>query len=137
MILTNFRMEKREVPSVDKNFILEDRIINMEDRYITMVKGDTLSFGIELQDQYGAWVDVDSATFVAKKNYTDSIALFEKTLENGITRDAAGRYCVRVAPDDTADAEAGCYYYGLRVGKNNDVYTVMRGILELEPEVTA
>lgn len=136
MIRTNFRMEKREVPSVDKNFILEDRCINMADRYITMVKGDTLAFGVEIQDQYGAWMDIDDAIFVARKTYNDVTAVFEISLNNGIVKESAGHYSVRVAPEDTASAEAGRYFYQFRVMKNNDAYTIMRGIIELEPEVS-
>lgn len=136
MIRTNFRMEETDVASIDKNFILEDRCINMADRYITMVKGDTLSFGIEIQDQYGAWMDIDGAVFVARKTYTNTTSnIFEKTLSDGIVRESAGHYTVRVAPEDTADAEAGRYFYQFRVTKNSDAYTIMRGIIELEPEV--
>lgn len=137
MISTNFRMEEKKMPSIDKNFIIEDRCINMADRYITMIKGDTLAFGVEITDQLGAWLDIDAATFVCKKNYTDYAAVFEKTLGNGITKVSDGHYSVRVAPSDTASAEAGLYYYGFRVQKGNDIYTIMRGILELDPEVTA
>ena len=125
------------MPSVDKNFIIEDRCINMADRYITMVKGDTLAFGVEITDQQGNWLDIDGASLICKKNYTDANALFEKSLNNGIEKTSDGHYSVRVAPEDTADAEAGLYYYGFRVTKNSDVYTIMRGILELDPEVTA
>ena len=136
MINTNFNMEETDVASINKNFVIEDRCLNMADRYITMVKGDTLSFGVEIYDQSGALMDVDDAIFVAKKNYTSETAVFEKTLGSGITRDSLGTYVVRVAPDDTEDAEAGWYYYGFRVEKNNDIYTIMRGIIELEPEVS-
>lgn len=137
MISTNFRMEEKKMPSVDKNFIIEDRCINMADRYITMVKGDTLSFGVEITDQEGNWLDIDAANFICKKNYTDQTAIFSKTLGSGITRDSAGHYAVRVAPSDTSSAEAGLYYYAFRVTKGSDVYTIMRGILELDPEVTS
>ena len=137
MINTNYRMEDREVASVNKNFVLEDRCITMADRYITMVLGDTLSFGVEIRDQNGVLMDIDDAVFVAKKQYNSATAVFEKTLGDGITKDSTGRYVVRVAPEDTADAEAGWYYYGFRVEKNGDIYTIMRGIIELEPEVSA
>ena len=136
MIRTNFRMEETLMPSIDKNFILEDRCINMADRYITMVKGDTLAFGVEIQDQYGAWVDIDDAVFIARKTYNGLTAVFSKSLGNGITKEADGRYSVRVAPEDTASAEAGRYFYQFAVEKNNDKYTIMRGIIELEPEVS-
>ena len=49
-------------------FKLEDRCINMQDKYITMVKGDTLSFGVEIEDESGSPVDITDAEFIAKKN---------------------------------------------------------------------
>lgn len=116
-------------------FKLEDRCINMADKYITMVKGDTLSFGIELADETGAPVDITDAVFVARKTYNATASVFEKTLGNGITKVDDGIYSVRVAPEDTADDDAGRYYYQFKVMKNSDVYTIMRGIIELEPEV--
>ena len=137
MIVSNFKMEEKKMPSIDKNFIIEDRCINMADRYITMVKGDTLAFGVEITDQLGAWLNIDAATFICKKNYTDATAVFQKTLGSGITKVSDGHYSVRVAPADTASAEAGLYYYGFRVTKGTNVYTIMRGILELDPEVTS
>lgn len=116
-------------------FKIEDRCINMADKYITMVKGDTLSFGIELADETGAPVDITDAVFVARKTYNATASVFEKTLGNGITKVDDGVYSVRVAPEDTADNDAGRYYYQFKVMKNSDVYTIMRGIIELEPEV--
>lgn len=116
-------------------FKIEDRCINMADKYITMVKGDTLSFGIELADETGAPVDITDAVFVARKTYNATASVFEKTLGNGITKVDDGIYSVRVAPEDTADNDAGRYYYQFKVMKNDDVYTIMRGIIELEPEV--
>lgn len=134
MIRTNFKIEERPMSSL---FKIEDRCINMADRYITMVKGDTLAFGVELIDQFEQPIDIDDAVFVAKKNYTDAEAVFEKTLGDGIEKISDGVYSVRVAPEDTADNEAGRYYYGFRVMLNGDVFTIMRGIIELEPEVLA
>ena len=132
MILSNFRVEERSMSTL---FKLEDNCINMADKYITMVKGDTLSFGVELQDQNGQPVNIDDAVFVARKNYNDVSAIFNVSLGDGITKVADGIYSVRVAPSATADAEAGRYFYQFKVEKNNDVYTIMRGIIELEPDV--
>ena len=132
MILSNFRIEERPMSTL---FKLEDNCINMADKYITMVKGDTLAFGVEVQDQNDQPINVDGAGFIAKKNYNDVTALFDVTLGSGITKVADGVYSVRVAPSATADAEAGRYFYQFKVEKNNDVYTIMRGIIELEPDV--
>lgn len=132
MILSNFRVEERPMSTL---FKLEDRCINMQDKYITMVKGDTLSFGVEIEDESGSPVDITDAEFIAKKNYDDAMSIFDKTLGSGITRVSAGIYTVRVAPEDTAEAEAGRYFYQFKVMKSSDVFTIMRGIIELEPEI--
>lgn len=116
-------------------FKLEDRCINMQDKYITMVKGDTLAFGVEIADESGQPVNITDAVFVAKKTYNALTSVFEVSLGDGITKIADGVYSVRVAPEDTADNEPGRYFYQFKVTKNTDVYTIMRGIIELEPEV--
>ena len=108
----------------------------MEDEYITMTRGDTLSFGVELADQDGNPFDIDSAYFTCKKDLTDVAVVFQKSLNNGITRDDAGLYTVRVAPDDTKSIKAGKYFYDLQVGAGDDVFTIMRGVLEIEQDVT-
>lgn len=132
MIVSNFRIEERAMSSL---FKLEDRCINMADKYITMVKGDTLAFGVEIKDESGSPVNITDAVFVAKKTYNALTSVFEVSLGDGITKIADGVYSVRVAPEDTADNEAGRYFYQFKVAKNDDVYTIMRGIIELEPEV--
>lgn len=118
------------------NFGIDDRYINMSNRYITMTQGDTLSFGIRVRDQYGELLDINSAVFVCKKTYTAAESVFEKTLNDGISRLDDGEYVVRVAPADTENAAAGKYHYNLRVGLNEDVFTALSGIIEIVPRVT-
>ena len=43
---------------------------------------------------------------------------------------------VRVAPFDTVEADAGRYFYDLQIGVDGDIFTVMRGVLEIEQDVT-
>lgn len=105
----------------------------MEDEYITMVRGDTLAFGMEIDGMEGQ--DLDSAFFTCRRNYTEPAA-FQKTLGNGISRVGEGQYAVRVAPSDTAGLESGRYYYDLQIGLNGDVFTVLKGVLELEEDIT-
>ena len=112
----------------------------MEDQYITMTKGDTLSFNVELYDVDGELYDIDltSAYFTCKKTMSeeDSIPVFQKTLGDGISKLDTGLYVVRVAPDDTKELEAGQYYYDLRLVVDQDVYTPMKGILEIDRTAT-
>lgn len=110
----------------------------MEDKYITMTRGDTLSFGIEFYDKEGNTFtdDLESAFFTCKQNYTDDENIFQKSLENGITKIGDGQYAVRVAPEDTAGIEYGKYFYDLEIRLNSDAFTLLKGVLEIERDVT-
>lgn len=102
-----------------------------ENEYIKMFKGDTLAFGFIIEGVD----DLDAVYFSCKKNTTDIGYLFQKTLGNGISKNEDG-YTVRISPADTMNAEAGNYFYDLRIVKDNDVYTILSGVLELDEDVT-
>ncbi len=102
-----------------------------EDEYIRLTRGDTLSFGFIIEGV----TDIDSAYFTCKKDYTDEEILFKKSLGHGISKTDEG-YVVRVAPEDTEGAEIGKYFYDLQIGIGDDVYTVLKGVFEIEYEVT-
>ena len=106
-----------------------------QDQNITMVKGDTLSFNVQVFDENGDAMEVDSAFMTCKKKPASSEKVFQKSLENGITQ-TEGMLLVRVAPEDTQDAVAGEYFYDFQIGIAQDKYTIMRGILSLEQDVT-
>lgn len=99
---------------------------------IKMVKGDTESFGFELE---GA-ENLDAAFFSCKRNSQDENYLFQRSLNNGITKRAENQYVVRITPNNTALLEPGQYWYDLEIEKNGDIFTIFRGILELLPEIT-
>lgn len=101
-------------------------------RYITMVRGDTLSFGLEIE---GLGQDLDTAYMSCKRNYEDP-PVFVKSIGDGITKVGEGQYVVRVAPSDTRDLDPGKYHYDLEISANGDVFTVLNGILEIERDVT-
>lgn len=120
---------------ISSNFKIEDRIISACDKDITMTAGDTLAFGIEIVDQDGAPMSVDGITFIAKIDYAPAFAeIFCKTLEDGITEESTGVYAVRVEPSDTNN-KAGRCPYALRVEVGDDVYTMMKGLLTIQPKV--
>lgn len=108
---------------------------NMSDENITMIKGDTVSFNIIVKDDEGEAVTVDSAYFTAKKNPTDVTPSFQKSLGSGITQED-GVLTVRIAPSDTASLYEGLYFYDCQIGIDSDKYTLLRGILSLEQDVT-
>ena len=99
---------------------------------IKMVKGDTESFGFELEGVE----NLDAAYFSCKRNSQDENYLFQKSLNNGITKRAEKQYVVRITPDNTALLEPGQYWYDLEISKNGDIFTIFRGVLDLLPEIT-
>jgi hypothetical protein len=106
----------------------------MEEQYITMVRGDTLSFGLYI-DGLGEQ-DLDTAFFTCKSNKSSEVNVFQKSLGSGITKYDDEKYIVRVAPEDTKDVEAGKYFYDLQIGLNDDIFTVLHGVLEITQDVT-
>lgn len=110
----------------------------MEDKYIRMVRGDTLSFCLQLYDEEGApfGQDLERASFTCKSNRSDKRYLFQKSLSDGVSKVGQGSYAVRVAPSDTANAKPGKYFYDFEIGCNGDVFTVMRGVLEIMQDVS-
>jgi len=107
----------------------------MENKNITMIKGDTLSFNVEVMDLNGNPMTVDSADFTCKKLGTDESNIFRKSLGAGITQ-LEDYLVVRVAPEDTKEVEAGQYFYDLQLGVGQDIFTVMKGVMEIEQDVT-
>lgn len=100
---------------------------------IDMVRGDSLSFGLEFE---GLGQDLDSADFTVKKDESDDTVLIHKDLTDGISKRADSEYIVRLAPEDTADLDAGYYHFDCQIGVNGDIFTIMLGILVLEQGVT-
>lgn len=103
------------------------------DKNIKMVRGDTLSFGIEIE---GLGQDLDTCYFSCKQNPDDINYIFQKSLNSGISKVSNGKYRVRVAPSDTSNVEVGSYYYDLQIGVNSDIFTIIKGVLKIEREIS-
>lgn len=99
---------------------------------LSMVRGDTLCFGLQFEGLNQA---LEEACFTCKKNL-DENPVFQKSLNDGIELVGSGEYAIRVAPEDTETLAPGAYFYDLEIRVNNDVFTVMRGILEILYDVT-
>ena len=106
---------------------------------LKMVRGDTFAFGFKIT---GLNQDLATAYFTCKENYDDETPIFQKSLSDGIEKDEETStedtyyYKVRVVPADTKDVEAKNYYYDLEIGANDDIYTILKGILKIENDVT-
>lgn len=99
---------------------------------LCMVRGDTLAFSFEIEGINS----LDTAYFSCKANADDEEYVFQKSLSDGISNVESSKYRVRVAPEDTSDIEVGSYYYDLEIGANSDIYTILKGTLKVEQDVT-
>lgn len=104
---------------------------------ISMVRGDTLTFGVET---IGLSETVDQMAMTCRTAPNASEYIFMKTLEDGIvpgeTEDDRMIYTVRVAPEDTADISPGVYYYDIQMIVDEDEYTPVKGKLYIDWDVT-
>lgn len=107
----------------------------MENENITMARGDTVAFNAEILDDKGNVVLVDSADFTCKKRLSEQGNVFHKSLGAGIQQ-SDGLLTVRIAPEDTKEVDAGRYFYDFCLGIENDTYTVMKGVLSIEQDIT-
>lgn len=111
----------------------------MEKTNLEMIKGDTLSFAIEIEFDDKPQ-ELEKAFFTCKKNLDDGDVVFQKTLEDGISfrKQECNKmyYVVRIAPEDTKDIEAGHYFYDMQIELNNDVFTILTGTLKIRYGIT-
>lgn len=95
---------------------------------IKIVRGDTLEFGVTINDDDGNAQDIDASYFTVRNSGS---LLFQKSLNSGIVRNSAGKYVVRVAPADTKTITPDRYDYQFVICIGNDVYTILYGIFEI------
>lgn len=104
---------------------------------LEMTRGDTLSFGVEI---YSLGQSLTTAYFTCKNTYDAETSLFQKSIGNGISLDRIENedyfYKVRIAPGDTENLEVGKYYYDMQIEANGDVFTILKGILTIDFDVT-
>ena len=118
---------------------MADTFNNSIYRDISMVRGDTLSFGFQIQGLEGA--EPDAIYFSCKENLEDETYVFSISLGEGIEKRSYDQatdtltYGVRVAPELTAQVDFGKYFYDLQLVINDDVLTLMKGKLSIEWEV--
>ena len=118
---------------------MADVFNNSIQRPITMVKGDTLSFGFQVTGLNGQ--RPDAIYFSCKEHIEDDEHVFSISLGNGISERSYDQttdtltYGVRVAPELTESVELGKYFYDLEMDINDDVLTLMKGSLSIEWEV--
>lgn len=106
---------------------------------LEMVRGDTLSFAVEIEFDDKPQ-ELEKAFFTCKKNLDDGDVVFQKTLEDGISFMMQERnkmyYVVRIAPEDTKDIETGNYFYDMQIELDGDVFTILTGALKVRYGIT-
>ena len=109
---------------------------------IEHVRGDTLSFNVNLSEIDTATITIESLYFSVKpKPKIGEEYIFQKSLSDGITQlspaeGANYTFNIRVAPEDTYQLPAKTYYYDLQIGLGNDIYTIMYGEFKVLSDVT-
>jgi hypothetical protein len=96
-----------------------------------MVRGDTLSFDIIVDEDIGTVTDIAMAV----RRFSWSDALFRVDFTDGITSITDG-WRVRIPPSATSDAEPGSYRYDVQFTIGDDVYTPLRGNFEILDDAT-
>lgn len=105
--------------------------MNYYSNNIRHIKGDTYSSALVIE---GLEQDLDTAFFTCRDSLNDtSEILFQRSLDNGISlveydeENDIRKYAIRIAPEDTANIQAGTYEYDLEIGINGDIFTIMKG----------
>ena len=115
--------------------IVQRTNFKMEYENITMTRGDTVTFNIQVFDENGDPVTIDSCFFTCKKRASSTETVFQKSLGHGITQ-SDGLITVRIAPEDTREVDEGEYFYDCQLGVANDKYTIKKGVLTIEWDAT-
>lgn len=106
------------------------------EKEIKLTRGDSFGFNFKVADGNDEAVELDACHFSVKENPDDINYVFQKNLSRGITRLSDGEYYVKIEPEDTADLEQFQYYYDLQCKIDGNVYTFLKGKLEIKWDVT-
>ena len=103
---------------------------------LQMVRGDTFSFDLVLTDIAAESIRSLYITVKKKATDTDSDAVIQKGLDDGVTLVEGTTYRFRIAPEDTEDVHAGKYVYDIQIRVEDDVYTLFSGAFNIAQDVT-
>ena len=112
-------------------------IFEVAKKNIEIVKGDTITFGLEFEEcnDTGDFIDLDSAYFTVRDSFEGAV-LCQSSLNAGIVKEEVGLYSVSLSHEQTDTLDPGEYYYDMQVGIGNDVYTIFVGVMTVIPSVT-
>ena len=101
-------------------------------KIFSIKQGDQFSFTVTFKNLQE---DFTTFTLGVKKDYNDADMLVEKSLGNGITKIATGKYRVDFTPSETQALSPNFYVYDLRMSIGSMVYTPLYGYLNVQETV--
>ena len=101
-------------------------------RIFNIKQGDQFSFTVTFKN---LTEDLTTFTMGVKLNYSDSTRLITKSLGNGITKVATGKYQIDFLPSETGALHPDLYVYDLRMTLGSVVYTPLYGYLSIQETV--
>ena len=101
-------------------------------RVFNVKQGDQFSFTVTFKNLQE---DLTTFTMGVKMNYKDSSMLLTKSLNDGITKLAPGKYQISFTPEETGKLKPDFYVYDLRMTLGSVVYTPLYGILNIQETV--
>ena len=104
-----------------------------EVKNISFTRGDSLGFYFKVENLED---DLDEVSFSVKENPDETSYIFQRTLGNGITKMTGGYYYIKANPTQTELLEAAEYYYDLEIKIGIDVYTILKGKLIANWDIT-
>ena len=101
-------------------------------RIFNIKQGDEFSFTITFKN---LTEDLTTFTFGVKTDYDSPTMLITKSLNNGITKIATGKYQIDLSPTETGALSPNIYVYDLRMTLGSVVYTPLYGYLNIQETV--
>ena len=101
-------------------------------RTFNVKQGDQFSFTITFKNLS---VDLTTFTMGVKADYKDETMLITKSLGDGISKIATGKYRVDISSQETSELDPDFYVYDLRMTIGGTVYTPLYGYLNIQETV--
>lgn len=100
-------------------------------RIFSVKQGDQFSFTVTFTN---LTEDLTTFNLGVKLDYSTQM-LIQKSLGNGITKIATGKYKIDFTPEETAALQPNYYVYDLRMSLEDIVYTPLYGYLIIQETV--
>jgi hypothetical protein len=100
---------------------------------IVLTRGNSFGFNFSIED---LTEELTSCYFSCKVVPEDEKYIFQKSLGDGIKKLDDGGYYVKIEPEDTKGIDLIKYYYDLQFTVGEDVYTPLKGRLDVRWNVT-